>query len=181
MNRVAKLAAMVTVLGACALSNGCATSAGSLKVMEPVAPDTLARFQHLNVVVEAAAGVPLSPDGQSTILGLILTNVRTELPGRFQTLNAESPVTETLAVKVTITRYDDGNAFARFMLAGLGAMHIDGDVVLSESEENGRVLGRCAVAKTFAWGGVYGASTTISDIQDGFAKAVVSAIGGKKE
>jgi hypothetical protein len=48
------------------------------------------------------------------------------------------------------------------MLAGLGQIHIDTDVILSDvgREEPFAVY---AVTKTFAWGGLYGASTRITD------------------
>jgi hypothetical protein len=90
---------------------------------------------------------------------------------------AASPV-EAL---VTIKTYDKGNAFARAMLAGLGQMmHIDADVVLKDPR-SGATFGTYDVDKTFAWGGVYGASTRIEDIEDGFAQSVAAAISGREK
>jgi hypothetical protein len=65
------------------------------------------------------------------------------------------------------------------MLAGLGQMHIDADVVLTEPSTKEQ-LAKYDVTKTFAWGGMYGGFTGIKDVEDGFAKAVASAIAGKK-
>jgi|SRR5271169_562065 len=75
-----------------------------------------------------------------------------------------------------ITRYEEGNAFARAMLAGLGQMHIDGDFVLYLMLEESRTLAEFSVKKTFAWGGIYGASTRIEDVEPAFAESVANAI-----
>ena len=80
---------------------------------------------------------------------------------------------------MTIRKYEEGNAFARAMLAGLGKMHIDADVMLTDPVSNEQ-MAVYDVTKGFAWGGIYGAATGIRDIEDGFAKAVAAAIGGKK-
>ncbi len=76
-------------------------------------------------------------------------------------------------VDMNFTAYDPGNAFARFMLAGLGQIHIAATVRLIDVT-SGNVVASYSVAKTFAWGGVYGGSTTIEDVEDGFAESVVA-------
>jgi hypothetical protein len=43
---------------------------------------------------------------------------------------------------------------------------------------------QCATAdlkKTFAWGGAYGAATSIEDIESTFADGVAAAVTGQKE
>jgi hypothetical protein len=81
---------------------------------------------------------------------------------------------------VTIKAYERGNAIARLMLAGLGQMHIDADVVLKDPR-SGATFATCVVDEIFAWDGVYGASTRIEDIEDGFAQAVAAAISGREK
>jgi len=81
---------------------------------------------------------------------------------------------------VYIKRYDEGNAFARVMLAGLGQMHIDATVTLKDMETKEQ-LAKYDVNKTFAWGGIYGGVTRITDLEDGFGKAVAASMSGKKE
>ena len=66
------------------------------------------------------------------------------------------------------------------MLAGLGQMHIDADVVLRDPR-SGTTFATYDVDKTFAWGGIYGASTSITDIEDGFAQSVAAAISGREK
>ena len=77
-----------------------------------------------------------------------------------------------------MTRYDEGSAFARAMLAGLGQIQIDGKVSLRDRAQDA-LLGEYEVNKTFAWGGVYGASTTIRDVEEGFAQGVATLILGE--
>jgi hypothetical protein len=79
-----------------------------------------------------------------------------------------------------IKRYDEGDSFARAMLAGLGQMHIDADLCVSEYASK-ETLGTCEITKTFGWGGIYGAATRIEDIEDGFAQAVADFILGKTD
>lgn len=42
-------------------------------------------------------------------------------------------------------------------------------------------VGEFTLKKTFAWGGVYGAATSIEDIEDTFADGVAAAVTGQKE
>ncbi len=76
-------------------------------------------------------------------------------------------------VDMNFTTYDSGNAFARAMLAGLGQIHIAANVQLIDAT-SGNVLANYTVEKTFAWGGAYGGSTTIQDVEGGFAESVVA-------
>lgn len=81
-------------------------------------------------------------------------------------------------VDLFITRYDKGNAFARAMLAGLGQIHVDGEVSVYELPDR-NLVGQFSISKTFAWGGIYGASTNIEDIETTFAEGVAAALTGK--
>jgi hypothetical protein len=76
-----------------------------------------------------------------------------------------------------ITRYDEGNAFARTMMAGLGQIHIDGDFALMLLSATGsESMGEFTLQKTFAWGGLYGGTTRIEDVEPAFAAGVAEAI-----
>jgi hypothetical protein len=78
-------------------------------------------------------------------------------------------------IRGTVTDYSKGNAFARAMLAGLGQMHIDATVALHDAASQ-ESLCEFELSKTFAWGGIYGASTSIEDIEDTFAEGVAEAV-----
>lgn len=85
-----------------------------------------------------------------------------------------------LEIEINITRYDKGNAFARAMLAGLGSMHLHGTVRLIELPERVEVS-VFEMQKTFAWGGIYGASTSMEDIEYTFCEAIAATVTGTKE
>lgn len=76
---------------------------------------------------------------------------------------------------VRVTRYDKGNAFARFMLAGLGQIHIDATISVLVLPSRDKVA-EFKIDKTFAWGGLYGSATSIQDVEDGFAEGVAEAV-----
>jgi hypothetical protein len=106
---------------------------------------------------------------------------------RFKSLSVQSSANSdlnlsaaALQVKIGFTRYEEGNAFARFMLAGLGQIHIDAEVVLADPRTQ-KPLGTYLVTKTFAWGGIYGGVTSIRDVETGFADAVADVVLGKAE
>jgi hypothetical protein len=81
--------------------------------------------------------------------------------------------------KIVFTQYDDGNAFARFMLAGLGQIHIDGTVVFTDAT-TGREIGKYKVSKDFAFGGIYGVATHIEDVEKGFARSVAAILDNQQ-
>lgn len=76
---------------------------------------------------------------------------------------------------VLIKRYEKGNAFARAMLAGLGQIHIDGVVTVYQLPGRNKIA-EFTLNKTFAWGGIYGASVTMDTIEDTYAEAVAKAV-----
>jgi hypothetical protein len=163
------------------LGSGCAGTRGSARLVTPPRTDVpLVQFANLIVAVESKPDISLGSFEKERILGLIVKDIRTEAPARFKTINQTSPVPDTLNAVVMIKRYEEGNAFARAMLVGLGQMHIDADVTLTNWETK-ESIAQYEVSKTFAWGGAYGAFTDIKDVEDGFAKAVAASILGRKE
>lgn len=167
------LAPLVLMLSACA------GSSGTVRTVGPSAMSQLAAREALTIRVDGTPSVQLTDADKERLTQLIVKHVEADVPGRFKAINqpgAPSP----LEALVTITAYDEGNAFARAMLAGLGQMHIDANVILTDPQ-SGKTFATYEVDKTFAWGGIYGASTRITDIEDGFAQSVAAAIGGNEE
>jgi hypothetical protein len=138
-----------------------------------------------NLILETKANpdVTIQNVDSQRIVEKVLSRIKEKAPTRFAQVNPPHPNQDTLRAVINITRYDQGNAFARFMLAGLGQIHIDADVTLQE-EAAQSLLGTYEVTKTFAWGGYYGMSTKITDVEEGFAESVAAVILGdnvKKE
>ena len=84
----------------------------------------------------------------------------------------------TYQVLVHVSRYEKGNAFARLMLAGMGQIHVDGTVSLYQMPEH-TLAGQFDLQKTFAWGGIYGASVSVETIEDTFADGVAETVTGQ--
>jgi len=94
--------------------------------------------------------------------------------------NAGNGAGKTYEVDLHLSRYDKGNAFARAMLAGLGQIHIDGKVDIYQMPDH-TLVGEFDLNKTFAWGGIYGAATSMEDIEDTFADGVAATVTGQEE
>ncbi len=117
--------------------------------------------------------------------GLVFNEVsRQRLESRLQqTINEKKKTAQckttdkrVFVLNSKITNYDEGNAFARAMLAGLGQIHIDGDFALNLLSSGSETVADFTLQKTFAWGGIYGASTRIEDVEPAFAEGVAEAI-----
>jgi hypothetical protein len=103
---------------------------------------------------------------------LVQSDLSTAYPGRLLPSGATARPGE-IKIDMTFTTFDPGNAFLRGMQAGLGQIHIAANVQL-EDATSGKVTASYVVTKTFAWGGIYGATTTIQDVETGFAASVVA-------
>ena len=77
-------------------------------------------------------------------------------------------------MKIHFTRFDRGNALARGILIGLGQIHIEGTVYIVDPSD--QPVGQYSVSKDFALGGVVGATTSVEDVEQGFAKSVAEIV-----
>lgn len=181
MNLSVRAVCLFLVIGfASAIGTGCATSRGSYQLTSaPAGEAKLSRYSDLCVEVTCSQGLGLAPSDLDRMRQLIVNNVPTECSGKYKCIDPPVTGSNVILAKVNVTTYDEGNAFARWMLAGLGQMHIDAEVTLND-HATGEELLRSEVKKTFAWGGMYGATTRITDVEDGFAKAVAASFSGKK-
>src|SRR5690606_42084082 len=119
------------------------------------APEQKSELKIADVMAEAAPGVDISRYDLDRIAG--------RLKGELQLRAAEMMA---------------GNAFARAMLAGLGQIEIEADVFLIDAA--GKTVAQYEVSKNFAFGGIYGASTSIEDVEVGFVKSVVEIVSEKQ-
>jgi len=169
------------MVGFVAAGAGCASSAGSAKTLA-TAPQrgALARYTKVSLATSAEGGAAAMPSAdRERIAALIVRKIKERAPTRFTEVAVTTiPVDpDTMFVTVAFTRYEAGSAVARAMLAGLGQIHVDADVTI-EDRSRPAVLGEFAVTKTFAWGGIYGAATGITDVEEGFADAVAKVVLG---
>ena len=116
------------------LLSGCAGTGGSHQLIgSPMDSSEASKFSDLLITVQPENNVSLSQSDTDRMTKLIAEDIKTDNPSRFKTINTASPNSTTLQATVAVKNYDEGNAFARFMLAGLGQIHIDADVTLSDS------------------------------------------------
>ena len=158
------------------LVTGCASTGGSHKlVTAPLSSTQSAKYKDLIISVQPASNVTFSQSDADRMTKMIAENIKSEAPSRFTSINSPTPSSNALQASVAVKRYEEGSAFARVMLAGLGQIHIDADVILSDAATKDK-LAQYEVTKTFAWGGAYGAFTGIKDAEVGFSKAVADSI-----
>lgn len=163
-------AGMITVAR---LLSACAGSTGSYRAtVAPVPALSAASYDFLEVAVEADEGIRITDAERERIGSRIGWYLEEDCPAA-PALAKDG--TADLRAHVRLTRYEGGNALARAILAGLGQIHIDAQLELTEGK-TGELLGRYDISKTFAWGGIYGGITRLEDVEHGFARAVVAAI-----
>jgi len=164
---------------------GCASDPGSIETLKGMDPSySLGKFTHVIVTADKKSGISIPDSARNrigySIVGKLVQNPANHYKDAIYVQDNEVPPIfskngDTLLAQLTFTEYEKGSEIARFMLAGIGQIHIDSNVIL-KSATTGKTLAINEVTKTFAWGGIYGASTTIEDVEEGFAEAVVELL-----
>jgi Domain of unknown function (DUF4410) len=155
---------------------GCAGTAPKPDFTHPIAAETRVGAADQTVVsVDAAEGVKILPRERDRIAQTIQQKIDVR-----KITNPGAGASRSFAVTLRLTQYEKGNAFARAMLAGVGQIHIDGTVQIYEMPDH-NLVGEFQLSKTFAWGGIYGAATSIEDIEGTFADAVAATVTGQNE
>ncbi|HVH84732.1 MAG TPA: hypothetical protein VM713_10495 [Steroidobacteraceae bacterium] len=149
---------------------GCAGTAPRPEFSHTSTVVRLAAADAVEVSVTAAGNAQVLPEEQTRLAQKIKLRIDNrklahQLPGDARNFELD----------LQLSRYQRGNAFARAMLAGLGQIHIEGKVRLYQMPAH-ELVTEFDLAKTFAWGGIYGASTSIEDIENSFADGVAAAI-----
>lgn len=153
---------------------GCAGSAPMPQFTDPAAENfALDGNDTAEVKVEAAQGLSVPDTDLQRLREVIQQQLVTGLAR-----NPAAGAAQNYDVRVIITKYAKGNAFARAMLAGLGQIHIDGTVFVTTAGADEK-LSEFTVKKTFAWGGLYGGTTRIEDVEPAFAEGVVAGVTGQ--
>ena len=146
---------------------GCAGSVSKPTAVQAMTADQRASLHVSGVSADAAQGVEMSDGDLDLICQKIKAYAMTEAPG---------VVTDGSGLKMQVhfTKFDRGSAFARAMLIGLGQIKIEATVTFVDA--SGASVAQYTVAKDFSLGGIAGASTTVEDVEEGFAKSVVETL-----
>lgn len=165
----------VSCLFAATLLAGCASTGGSVDTIKKLeVHDRVAGSDTVQVNVHPASGVVMQGLDVQRLSEIIKNKVDQK-----KVSNPSSVQPRNFDLDVTITRYEKGSAFARAMLAGLGQIHIEGRILLKDAS-TGTVCCEFLEDKTFAWGGLYGGTTRIEDVEEGFAEAIATQVVGTK-
>jgi Domain of unknown function (DUF4410) len=160
--------AVLTIFGL--VATGCATTGSVPQPIEDKSVGTPYRIDAddtVSVTIDTVPSVVLALDEKTHLQSLINQKI--------DFLRLKNPADGTVKechVAVLVTKFDKGSAFARAMLAGLGQIHLGADVTVTDS--SGSVLQKFSVEKSFSWGGIYGASTRIEDLEPALADGVAS-------
>jgi Domain of unknown function (DUF4410) len=154
---------------------GCATTPPQAKfTLEPAEERRVYANDLVTIKVEATSGVTMTDDEKRRLAQLIQDKVNSK-----KAQNAGSTDRHEYDIDVLVTRFDKGNAFARFMLAGLGQIHVGVHITVLALPEKSKVA-EFDVNKTFAWGGFYGGLTSVDDVEQGLSEGVAEALTGIK-
>jgi len=156
-----------------ALLAGCAGTVPTAEFKKPLADSAkLCDADTATVKLTPAAGVELNDVALKRMTSIITNKIDEKKKGVACPLGGK----RQYELSAQITYYDEGNRFVRFMLAGLGAMRIAGNFGMADTARPGEQITEFKVSKSFAWGGIYGASNGIEDIEPAFAESVAEAI-----
>ncbi len=152
---------------------GCSTTAPTAQFSKPISDShRLCANDDATIKLTVADGVPLQENGRLRLADMMTNAIN------LKKKNAQCNTTDKRAfiLNSKITQYEEGSAFARFMLAGLGQIHIDGDFSLFLATSEKEPVAEFTLQKTFAWGGIHGGSTDIKDVEPAFVQGVADAI-----
>jgi len=155
---------------------GCAGSVPQARFSQAIAPQShVGARDSIKVNVNAGPDVTMLDYEKTRLAEIIAQKINNR-----KMLNKGEAQKKSFEIDVVLTKFEKGNAFARAMLAGLGQIHLDGEVKLLSVPDQTPV-GAFTVSKTFAWGGIYGSSTRIEDIEPTFADSVAAAVTGQQD
>ena len=170
-----KCPAIVAAL-AIALTAGCASSPPKPEYSREIVADSHVSISDVaQVNVDALDGVDILQQEKERLA----QKIQQQIDAR-KAQNVGVGAGRNYEVDLHLSRYDKGNAFARAMLVGLGQIHIDGKVSVFQMPQH-TLVGEFDLKKTFAWGGIYGAATSIEDIETTLRDGVAAAVTGQKD
>lgn len=151
---------------------GCGTTPLLFKQADPLTD--FSQYKSLGIRTDTHGAIVPSA-AQIRVKQLVKAEIAECCAQRFEILTIDSSQPHDLIFNIKFTVYEEGNRFARLMLAGLGSMQIHAQVELLDAK-SGNLLTAGEAGKTFAWGGIYGAATGIEDLEKDFAKEIAKGL-----
>ena len=161
----------VAFAGLVSLLTACAGSVSAPAAVTGLPQPDRASLRLKDVRSEAGPGVAMTPEDLSRMSALVLAEIKAHTP-----LASEPGQDDQVkTMNIAFTQYDEGNAAARFFPAGLGQIRMDADVSLL-TPASGVTVATYKVSKDFSFGGLYGGTTNIHDVEKGFARSVAEIV-----
>ena len=164
--RILKFAAAFAVA---AMLAGCAGSVSAPITVQAMSAEQKAALKIADISTDADGSLKSSEGEFGFIAQKVRAHIDAEKPG---VIAAGAP--GALHMKIHFTAFDRGDTLARGMLIGMGQIRIAATVSLVDA--SGATAAVYQVSKDFALGGVIGATTTVDDVEDGFAKSVAEVV-----
>jgi hypothetical protein len=172
LSRICQRIVLLAVIGMLA---ACATdSTAPDVVLQALTPEQKTTLRVSDVSAASQDGVVIPQFQIERLVGLVKAEISRQSAQSMVPASTDG-TSQGAKIKIVLTEYDEGSAFARFMLIGLGQIKLAGDVIFVDGT-TGQELGRYKVSKQFAFGGVYGATTRMEDVEEGFAKSVAQIL-----
>lgn len=169
-----RLYARVMCCALIVLAAGCASTPPQPKFAHNMVPDSrIGATDSVEVMIETADKINVDPYARDRVAN----KIKTKIDAR-KVKNPPAAAARNVQVLLHVTRYEKGNAFARAMLAGLGQIHLEGTIYVYQMPDR-VLLEDFDLQKTFAWGGIYGAATSMEEIEDTFTDTVAATVTGQ--
>jgi hypothetical protein len=165
---------LVDIVRAASLTLVLAGAVGSAKAdqFQPLSPEQLSTLKISAISADADQGVVMT-DGDFNLVCQQVTNyVEENHPGMMTAADAQA-----LKMRIHFMHFEHGNQLKRWLLPGAGRTSMEATVFLEDA--SGKQVASYDVSVHFSRPGVPGATTTTSDVEDFFAKAVGRTVTDK--
>ena len=146
----------------------------------------------LTILSGCVANQPVIWNDSATMTGISISSIEVEAPpstptseiafikqdiqNKLASSNFWNEERSGYTLKVVITKYSKGNAFARFMLIGLGQMHLHGTVELISGNPP-KVIQSGTFKKDYVVGGIVGLTATMrNDVTSKLGQAIIESL-----
>jgi hypothetical protein len=156
----------------------CASDPPPPTPVDALGPQQKASLRIAGITDEAVPGLVISQSDLDRILQQAKTEISLVRPDAWSVGSAQTGA-PVVKIRMVITKYTTGDAGLRLLGPGLGRMEMGGDVLFSDAQTGSQVA-KYQVFKEFSGGGIWGATTSIQDVEKGFARSVALTLTEKK-
>jgi hypothetical protein len=169
---------MAASFGVLLLLGACASDPPPPTPVDALGSAQRATLRIAEITDEAAPGLAIAEADLNRILYQTKTEISVVRPDIWTPGNDAAGAPQ-VKVRMVITKYQPGDAGLRFLSPGLGRMEMGDDIFFVDARSGAQVA-KYQVFKEFSGGGIWGATTSIQDVEKGFARSVALILTEKK-